>query len=205
MENLRTATKEDFKTGATLITCEGYKFAILRKYDEGIWIARGDAGDVNIYESEAMCYQVKEEPLKVFLFRKTTDADLKEGLTVAFRDCNGEYTKKGTIQNIVEMDGCTLYDIEDCLFMADELKLIEVKEYDDFESLKLAVMQKPGFHPVTEKLFYYALEVLPPIYLKNGTFQMGEEVVNNMFYTFGERSGKYYGCLCNANYSIHNF
>ena len=124
MENLRTATKEDFKVNQTLITSEGYKFTILRKYDADIWEARGDAGDVNVYEDEAKYYKVEDKAVNILVFKKTKDDDLKEGMMVAFRDVNGEYTKAGEIQNIIEMDGIKLYDISDCLFAADELKLI---------------------------------------------------------------------------------
>lgn len=144
--------------------------------------------------------------MKVLLFKKTTDQDLYKGLEVAYSNKAGEYTKTGIISEItITSEGIAEYTVNGANYLADELKLIEQPEYNDFVCLKTAVMQKPGFHEVTEELFYYALGVLPPIWLKNGTFQMGEEVVNNMFYTFGERGGKYYGCLCNSNYSIHNF
>lgn len=61
MANLRVATVEDFKTGTTLITSEGYGFTILRKYDSGIWEARGTEGqgDKCVYEHEARFYRVQ--------------------------------------------------------------------------------------------------------------------------------------------------
>jgi hypothetical protein len=141
--------------------------------------------------------------MKVLLFKKTTDNDLFKGLKVAYNKA-GEY-QAGVITAITEQDGKKLYNVAGALYLADELKLIEQPEINDFEELKQAVIKEGLFVPVTERLYYYALEVLPPIWLKNNTFQMGECVIDDMFYTFGERSGKYYGCLCNKNFSIHNF
>lgn len=102
--------------------------------------------------------------MKVLLFKKTTDNDLFKGLKVAYNKA-GEYTA-GVITAITEQDGKKLYNVAGALYLADELKLIEQPEINDFEKLKQAV-------------------------IKDGLF--------------GERSGKYYGCLCNKNFSIHNF
>lgn len=55
MENLRTATKKDFKAGTTLITSEGYEFTLRRKYSEGIW----ESNEKCHFESEAKIYKVK--------------------------------------------------------------------------------------------------------------------------------------------------
>ena len=76
---------------------------------------------------------------------------------------------------------------------------------DNFDTLKKEVGENGKFLEVTEELFYYALNVLPPIYLPNGTFQMGECYSGDLFYTFGQKDGKYFGCLCNKNFSIQNF
>ena len=76
---------------------------------------------------------------------------------------------------------------------------------NDFETLRKKVSEHGEFVEVTEELFYYALNVLPPIYLKNGTFQMGECYSGDLYYTFGQKDGKCYGCLCNKNFSINNF
>lgn len=59
-QKLRTATVEDFKVGTTLITSEGYGFSILRKYDEGVWEARGTEGqgDKCVFDIEARFYRV---------------------------------------------------------------------------------------------------------------------------------------------------
>lgn len=58
---LRAASLEDFKTGTTFITSEGYGFTLLRKYDEGIWEARGmeGQGDKCVFEGEARFYKIK--------------------------------------------------------------------------------------------------------------------------------------------------
>ena len=144
--------------------------------------------------------------MKVLIFNKTTDSDLFKGLKVAYKDKAGEYTQAAEITGITITDeGIAEYTVNGANYLADELKLIEQEECDNFEAIKEAVIKSGGFVPVSERLYYYALGVLPPIYLKNSTFQMGECVVDDMFYTFGERGGKYYGCLCNKNYALNNF
>jgi len=40
MINLRTATAEDFKVGARLISSEGFEFVLVNKYDDGVWECR---------------------------------------------------------------------------------------------------------------------------------------------------------------------
>lgn len=85
------------------------------------------------------------------------------------------------------------------------MKQTQTTLIDDFDTLRIEVAKTGQFVPVTEKLFYYALEVLPPIYLKNNTFQMGECYSGDLYYTFGEKGGQYLGCLCNKNFSINNF
>ena len=54
MTTLRTATKEDFKTGTTLITKEGYEFTLRNKYNEGIWESKEKVH----FENEAKFYRV---------------------------------------------------------------------------------------------------------------------------------------------------
>ena len=76
---------------------------------------------------------------------------------------------------------------------------------NDFETLEKEVNDKKSFVPVTERLYYYALEVLPPIYLPNKTFQMGECYSGSLYWTFGQKNGQYFGCLCDKLYSIQNF
>jgi len=76
---------------------------------------------------------------------------------------------------------------------------------DDFEMLKKETMRAKNFVRVTERLHDYALEVLPPIYLKNGTFQMGECYSGRMYFTFGEKDGHFWGCLCDSLFSTQNF
>lgn len=98
---------------------------------------------------------------------------------------------------------CTLEDGREITAAAPEC--VRPFLIDDFETLKIAVGKCGGFMPVTERLFYYALEVLPPIYLTNKTFQMGEAYSGQLYYTFGEKDGQYFGCLCNKNYSLNNF
>lgn len=54
----RVATVEDFKVGNSLFY-NNIGYTILRKYDDGIWEARTDGGDVCVFEVEADCYKVK--------------------------------------------------------------------------------------------------------------------------------------------------
>lgn len=146
--------------------------------------------------------------MKILLFKQTTDADLYKGLQVCYKDINGAFTKLGVITDyIIDKDGCTNYLINTAMgaYMADELKLIEVEPVNSFDTLKTAVNDNRAFVEVTEDLFYNALGAVPPIYLKNGTFQMGECYTADLYYTFGQRNGKYYGCLCNSNFSLNNF
>lgn len=57
---MKTASKQDFKIGAKLVCkTEGWEFTILRNYDDGVWEARGEAGDKCVFECEASCYYVK--------------------------------------------------------------------------------------------------------------------------------------------------
>lgn len=55
----RQATKEDFKQGAILQASFG-EVRILRKYDDGIWEARGPGGITCIFESDAKFYQIED-------------------------------------------------------------------------------------------------------------------------------------------------
>jgi hypothetical protein len=75
----------------------------------------------------------------------------------------------------------------------------------NYRELEAEVLEQKGFVEVTEDLYYEALEVLPPHYLSNGTFQVDECVTADLYHTFGQKDGKYYGCLCNANFSLNNF
>lgn len=55
-KQLRTATKEDFKVGVTLIAkTGGWEFTLRRKYDEGTWECNGRVH----FESEAKFYNVE--------------------------------------------------------------------------------------------------------------------------------------------------
>lgn len=146
--------------------------------------------------------------MKILLFHKTTDSDLKTGLQVCYKNIDGVFNNLGLITDIItDKDGIKNYLINTAMgaYMADELKLIAPEPVDDFETLKKEVSNKKSFVPVTERLYYYALEVLPPIYLKNNTFQMGECYSGSLYWTFGQKDGQYLGCLCNSNYSLNNF
>ena len=59
MTTTRTATKNDFKVGTTLITSEGYAFQITSHYAEGVWEARGRTGSTCVMECEARFYKVE--------------------------------------------------------------------------------------------------------------------------------------------------
>ena len=73
-----------------------------------------------------------------------------------------------------------------------------------FDDIKQLTISENGFHQCSEKLYFEALGAVPPIYLPNSTWQMGEAFSGSLYYTFFESNGKYFSCLCNANYSIAN-
>lgn len=75
----------------------------------------------------------------------------------------------------------------------------------DFGELEYNCLMSQSFVRVTQDLYEDALGAVPPIYLTNGTFQMGERYFKDLYYTFGKKGKKYYGCLCNKSYSINNF
>lgn len=54
MQNIRPATKDDFKMGTTLIDSEGNQFVLRQKYAEGIWESNCKCH----FESEAKFYRV---------------------------------------------------------------------------------------------------------------------------------------------------
>lgn len=57
---MKTATKQDFTVGATLVCkTEGNEFTIVRNYDDGIWEARTGLNEKCVFECEASCYFVK--------------------------------------------------------------------------------------------------------------------------------------------------
>lgn len=65
--------------------------------------------------------------MKILLFHKTTDSDLKKGLQICYQDINGAFTKLGVITDIItDKDGIKNYLINTAMgaYMADELKLI---------------------------------------------------------------------------------
>lgn len=65
--------------------------------------------------------------MEILIFKKTTDADLKIGLKICYKDINGNYSKLGTITDFYESDGVLNYLIDTSFgaYMADELKLIK--------------------------------------------------------------------------------
>ena len=144
---------------------------------------------------------------EVLIYKKTKDSDLSIGLEVCYKNIDGIYCNLGTITDIYQQDGVNLYALNTAMgsYMADELKLVRTTLVNTFEDLRKQVSETKNFVEITEDLFYYALGAVPPIYLNNGTWQMGECYSGNLYYTFGKRDGKYYGCLCNANFSINNF
>lgn len=144
--------------------------------------------------------------MNTLLFRKTTDLDLFKGQTVAYCDKSGEYTLSGKIEAITyDNNGIAEYTVCGANYLASELKLIELPESKTYDELNEAVLKYGSFVPVTEDLFYEALEVLPPIWLKNGFFQVDEPKIDDLYHTFGKRNGRYYGCLCNKNFALNNF
>ncbi len=59
VKKMRTATKQDFKVGTTLICkSSGVNFTIVRPEQDEVWVARCDGGDKCVFECEASCYFV---------------------------------------------------------------------------------------------------------------------------------------------------
>lgn len=59
--NTRTASKEDFKVGTTLIIEGGFSFTIKGHYSDSMWNARGTEGqgEIVVNEGNAKFYQVE--------------------------------------------------------------------------------------------------------------------------------------------------
>ena len=60
MKNLRQATEADFKIGTTLVTQEGYEFAIYNQCDETIFEARSISGSRCVFVGDARFYKVAQ-------------------------------------------------------------------------------------------------------------------------------------------------
>lgn len=119
-KNLRTATKEDFKVGTTLIMSEGWEFTIMRKYDDGIWEARGNSGDKCVFENEAHTYKVENN---MNLLDKFDSVEIENTLNIPQND----------------IDFCVLIDnqYKDCITKLNQWKvaisgLMENMEAPDF-------------------------------------------------------------------------
>ena len=63
--------------------------------------------------------------IKVLIFKKPTDADLKEGQTVCYQNTDGVYAHLGKIDLITTKDGVKNYSINTALgsYVASELRL----------------------------------------------------------------------------------
>lgn len=77
-----------------------------------------------------------------------------------------------------------------------------INNHKDF---KKAVIETKNFVEVSEEFYYDNLEVLPPVFLSNGCFQVDECVTDDLYSTFGKKDGKYYGTICNKNFALNNF
>ena len=65
--------------------------------------------------------------MKILIFKKTKDSDLKIGLQVCYKDIDGAFTQLGVITDILtDKDGIKNYLINTSMgaYMAEELKLI---------------------------------------------------------------------------------
>lgn len=64
--------------------------------------------------------------MSVLVFKQTTDKDLLPGTPVAYKDVNGQYTKKGYIEEIIYGEPLQMYKVHGSsgVYTADELKLI---------------------------------------------------------------------------------
>lgn len=87
----------------------------------------------------------------------------------------------------------------------EEAKPEENSLIDSCKDMQKAVFNGSCFVEVTERLFYEMLEVLPPIWLQNKCFQVSEAFQNDLYYTFGRKDGKFYGCICSENFALKIF
>ena len=65
--------------------------------------------------------------MKVLIFKKTKDSDLKQGLQVCYQDIDGAFTQLGVITDILtDRDGIKNYLVNTSMgaYMAEEFKLI---------------------------------------------------------------------------------
>ena len=102
----RTATKEDFKVGTTLVTSEGYDFTLRRKYDEGIW----ECNDRVHFENEARFYKVKNE----------TNSDMTNFITIT-EEGNFKYSHVGDFIEAMERNGYALKNYNNNTRQREEL------------------------------------------------------------------------------------
>ncbi|KAB1228465.1 hypothetical protein [Chryseobacterium viscerum] len=79
------------------------------------------------------------------------------------------------------------------------------KPINNHRDLRIEVAQTHNFVEVTEEFYYDSLEVLPPIWLENGCFMVDEPYSDDIYYVFGRKDDKFYGCLCNKNFALKNF
>jgi len=65
--------------------------------------------------------------MSVLVFKQTTDKDLLPDTPVAYKDVNGQYTKKGYIKEIIYGEPLRMYKVHGSsgAYTADELKLIQ--------------------------------------------------------------------------------
>lgn len=65
--------------------------------------------------------------MSVLVFKQTTEKDLLPDTPVAYQDRNGQYTKKGYIEEIIYGEPLRMYKVygSSGIYTADELKLIQ--------------------------------------------------------------------------------
>lgn len=76
---------------------------------------------------------------------------------------------------------------------------------NNHKDLRAAIDHFQNFVEVTEEFYYDSLEVLPPIWLENGCFMVDEPYDGDIYYVYGKKDGKFYGCLCNKTFALKNF
>ena len=88
-----------------------------------------------------------------------------------------------------------------------KIKLKEMKKIDTYNELKNSTIKHQNFIEVSEELYNNAISSNNINHLPNNTFQILDTIIDGreLYYTFGKKDNKYYGCLCNANFSIANF
>ncbi len=63
-----------------------------------------------------------KDRIRILLYKKPSDADLKKGQTVSYPDKDGQYSLVADIEKVYKQDGIKLYQVDGGSYTADELR-----------------------------------------------------------------------------------